>query len=125
MSHRTVTLDSEYLKKVRRLKSINFHAQDHVINTLIHSKLMKIRELFLGGGFLSGFAVAALGQNRIMEAVPEALWQLIKLIIPVNFDGFLRGIHNHMAFVAPMKMLVQLDFQVLADLAVKIIGQLL
>jgi hypothetical protein len=29
-----------------------------------------------------------------------------------------------MAFVAPMEMLIQLDFKVLADLAVKIIGQL-
>jgi hypothetical protein len=60
-----------------------------------------------------------------MEAGSEAFWQLIKLVIAVNFDGFLGGIHDHVAFVAPMEMLVELDFQVLADLAVKIIGQLL
>jgi hypothetical protein len=60
-----------------------------------------------------------------MEAGSEAFWQLIKLVIAINLDGFLGGIHDHVAFVAPMEMLVELDFQVLADLAVKIIGQLL
>ena len=60
-----------------------------------------------------------------MEAASEAFWQLIKLIIAVNFNGFLGGVHHHMAFVAPMKVLIQLDFQVLADPAIKIIGQLL
>jgi hypothetical protein len=60
-----------------------------------------------------------------VEAASEAFWELVNLIIAVNFDGFLGGIHYHMAFVAPMEVLVQLDFQVLADLAVKVIGQLL
>jgi hypothetical protein len=69
--------------------------------------------------------VAALGNNGVMEAASEALWKLIKLIVAVNFDGFLGGIHHHVAFFAPMEVLVQLDLQVLANLAVKIIGQLL
>jgi hypothetical protein len=60
-----------------------------------------------------------------MEAVSEAFWKLVKLIIAVNFDGFLGGVHHHVAFVAPMEMFVELEFQVLGDLAVKIIGQLL
>jgi len=38
---------------------------------------------------------------------------------------FFGRIHDHVALFAPMKVFVQLDFQVLADLAVKIIGQLL
>jgi len=79
----------------------------------------------LGGRFLPGLAVAALGQNCIMEAGSEAFWELVKFVIAVNFNGFLSGIHNHVAFFAPMEMLIQLDFQVLADLTVKIIGQLL
>ena len=79
----------------------------------------------LSGGFLSGLAAAAFRHNGIMEAGSEALWKLIKLVIAVNLDGFLGGIHHHMAFFAPMEMLIELDFQVLADLAVKIIGQLL
>jgi hypothetical protein len=86
---------------------------------------MKMKGMCLGGGFLSRFAAAALGHNRIVEAASEAFWQFVKFIISVNFDGFLGGIHDHVAFVAPMKVFVQLDFQVLADLAVKIIGQLL
>ena len=69
--------------------------------------------------------MAALGHNGVMEAASEAFWKLIKLIVPVNFDGFFGGIHHHVAFFAPMEVLIQLDFQVLADLAVKIIGQLL
>jgi hypothetical protein len=60
-----------------------------------------------------------------VEAGSEAFWELIKLIIAVNLDGFLGRIHDHVTFFAPMEMLIQLDFQVLADLAVKIIGQLL
>ena len=82
-------------------------------------------ECFLGGGFLAGFAAAAFGHNGVVEAASEAFRKLVKLIIAVNFNGFLGGIHHHMAFLAPMEVLIQLDFQVLADLAVKIIGQLL
>jgi len=82
-------------------------------------------EYTLAGSFFSGLAAAALGHNGIVEAASEALWKLIKLIIAVNLDGFLGGIHDHVAFFAPMEVLVQLDFQVLADLAIKIIGQLL
>jgi len=79
----------------------------------------------LGGRFLPGLAVAALGQNGIMEAGSKPFWEFVKLVIAVDFNGFLSGIHDHVAFFAPMEMLIQLDFQVLADLAVKIVGQLL
>jgi len=60
-----------------------------------------------------------------VETASETFWKLVKLIVTVNLDGFLRGVHDHVAFVAPMEMLIQLDFEVLADLAVKVIGQLL
>jgi len=60
-----------------------------------------------------------------VEAASEAFWEFVKLVITVNLDGFLRGVHDNVAFVAPMEMLIQLDLEVLADLAVKIIGQLL
>jgi hypothetical protein len=59
-----------------------------------------------------------------MEAASEAFGKFVKLIIPINFNGFLGGIHDHVAFMAPMEMLIQLDFKVLADLAVEVIGQL-
>jgi len=79
----------------------------------------------LAGRFLSGLAAAAFRHNGIVEAASEALWKLIKLIIAVNLDGFLGCIHHHVTFFAQMEMLIELDFQVLANLAVKIIGQLL
>jgi hypothetical protein len=79
---------------------------------------------WLCGGFLSRLAVAALGHNGIVEAASEAFWELIKLVIAVNFDGFLGGIHHHMAFVAPMEMLIQFHSQVVCDLTVQVIGQL-
>jgi len=78
----------------------------------------------LGDGFLFRFALAAFRHNGIVETVSEAFWKLVKLIIAVNFDGFLGGVHHDVAFVAPMEMFVELEFQVLGDLAVKIIGQL-
>jgi hypothetical protein len=69
--------------------------------------------------------VAAFRHNGIVEAVSKAFWKLVKLIIAVNFDGFLGSVHHDVALVAPMEMFVELEFQVLGDLAVKIIGQLL
>ena len=84
-----------------------------------------MKGICLGGGFLAGLAAAAFRHYGLMEASSEAFWKLVKLVIAVNLDGFLGGIHDDVAFMAPMKMLIQLDFQVLADPAVKIIGQLL
>jgi hypothetical protein len=86
---------------------------------------MKMNGIYLRGGFLTGLAAAAFRHYGVMEAASEAFWKLVKLVIAVNLDGFLGRIHDHVAFMAPMKVLIQLDFQVLADLAVKIIGQLL
>ena len=62
---------------------------------------------WLCGGFFARLAVAALGHNRIMEAGSKACWKFVKLVVAVNFNGFLGGIHDHVAFVAPMEMFVQ------------------
>jgi hypothetical protein len=59
-----------------------------------------------------------------MEAVPEVFGELVNLIIAVDFDGFLGGIHHNMAFVAPMKVFVQFHLQIFGDLSIKVIGQL-
>jgi hypothetical protein len=75
-------------------------------------------EYQLRGCFLFRFTRAALRHNGIVEAVSEAFWQDVKLIIAINFDGFLGGVHHHVAFVAPMEMLIQLHFKVIGDLAV-------
>ena len=76
------------------------------------------------GGFFSGFAIAALIHDGLVEAVSKVFWQLVKLVIAVNLDGFLGGIHHYVAFVAPMEVFIQFDPQVIADLAVQVIGQL-
>ena len=79
---------------------------------------------WLCGGFFARLAVAALGHNGIVEAGSKAFWKLVKLVVAVNFDGFLGGIHHHVAFVAPMEMLIQFHSQVICDLTVQVIGQL-
>ena len=56
----------------------------------------------LGDGFLSGFAASALRHDGVMKAASEALWELVKLIVTVDFNGFLGRIHDHVAFFAPM-----------------------
>ena len=76
------------------------------------------------GGFLAGTAIAAFRHNGLVEAGSEAFGELVKFVIAVDFDGFLGGIHDHVAFAAPMKVFIELHFQVLADLAVQVIGQL-
>jgi hypothetical protein len=37
-----------------------------------------------------------------VEATSEAFGKLVKLVVAVNFDGFLGGVHDHVAFMAPM-----------------------
>jgi hypothetical protein len=76
------------------------------------------------GLFLLGPALAALGHNGLVEPVAEVFWELVNLVIAVDFDGFLGRIHHYMALVAPMQMFVQFNFQVLSDLAIEVIGQL-
>jgi len=68
--------------------------------------------------------MTALGHNGVVEAGSEAFWELVKFVIAVNFDGFLGGIHHHVAFMAPMEMLIQFHSQVVCDLTVQVIGQL-
>ena len=82
-------------------------------------------EIGLGGRLFTGSAIAAFGHNSLVEAGSEVFRKLVKLVIAVDFNGFLGGIHDHVAVVAPMKVFIQLDLQVLADPAVEIIGQLL
>jgi hypothetical protein len=81
-------------------------------------------EIGLGGRLLTGSAIAAFGHNGLMEAGSEVFRKLVKLVIAVDFNGFLCGIHDHVAVVAPMEVFFQFDLQILADPAVEVIGQL-
>lgn len=60
-----------------------------------------------------------------MEAGSEAGGKLVNLVVTVNFNGLFGGIHDHVAFVAPMEMFVQFSLKVFGDSAVQVIGQFL
>jgi hypothetical protein len=60
----------------------------------------------------------------LVEAGSEVFRKLVELVIAVNLNSFLGGIHDHVAFVAPMKVFVQFDSQVFGEPAVQVIGQL-
>src|SRR6478735_4347496 len=102
MSLSTVTLDSEYLKKVRSPEGINFFAEKRCKKYTSPCISMKIRRMLLGYGLLAGAAIATFCHYGLMEAGSEAFREFVKFIIAVNFDGLLGGIHNHVAFFAPM-----------------------
>jgi hypothetical protein len=70
------------------------------------------------------FAAAALAHDGLVEAVAEGFGEFVNLVIAVDLDGLLGGVHDHVASVAPMEMLVQFGLQVGIDVAVQIIGQL-
>jgi hypothetical protein len=52
------------------------------------------------------FRVSALAHDGVVEAGPEGVWKLVNLIISVDFNGLFGGVQNHMAFVAPMQVLI-------------------
>src|SRR5579864_779140 len=68
-------------------------------------------------------AATALGHDGLMEAAAEGFGELVNLVVAVDFDGLFGGIHDHVAFVAPMKVFVQFGTKAFADIAVKIVGQ--
>src|SRR5215471_11734641 len=76
-----------------------------------------------------GFSLArlsspALAHDGLMEAGTEGLWKLVDLVVAVDLNGLLGGGHDHVAFVAPMEMFVQLGLCALTDGAIQVIGQL-
>src|SRR5271163_2971598 len=54
----------------------------------------------------------------------EVFGQFVKLRVAVDLDGLFRGVTDHIAVVAPGKMILQLDFRRFVENAVQIIGQL-
>jgi hypothetical protein len=69
-------------------------------------------------------AAPALVHDGLVEAVAEGFGEFVNLVIAVDLDGFLGGVHDHVASVAPVEMLVQFGLQVGIDVAVQIIRQL-
>jgi hypothetical protein len=82
-----------------------------------------MKSLILSVGFAL-FAGLALGHNGLVETISKILGEFVDLIISVDLNGFLGGIHHDMAFVAPMQVFIKFGPQAVIDAAVEIIGQL-
>lgn len=70
------------------------------------------------------FRVSALAHNGVVEAGPEGVRKLVNLIISIYFNRLFGGVENHVAFVAPMKVLIKFSFEALCNFAVQVIRQL-
>src|ERR1700688_3001871 len=66
----------------------------------------------------------ALGHDGGTEAGAEVFWQFIELRVAIDLNRLLGCVTNHVAVVAPGKMILQLDFGWFVEYAVQIIGQL-
>jgi hypothetical protein len=66
----------------------------------------------------------ALGHDGRAETPAKIFRQFVELGVAVDFDGFLGGVADHVAVVAPGKMVFELDFSLIVEDAVQIIGQL-
>jgi hypothetical protein len=67
------------------------------------------------------FSIPAFAHDGIVEAGAEGVWKLVNLIISIDLNGLFGGIKNHMAFVAPMQVLIKFSLKTFSDLAVKVI----
>ena len=70
------------------------------------------------------FMLQALRHDRGTQAAAEVFGQFVELRVAVNLDGFLRGIANNVAVVAPGEMIFQLDLCFFVEDAVQVAGQL-
>jgi hypothetical protein len=75
---------------------------------LLFLSLLCDRRLYAFGAAL--LVLLALGHDGGAEAGTEVVRQFVKLRVAVNFNGFLGGVANHVAVVAPGEVVLQLDF---------------
>jgi len=58
----------------------------------------------------------------LVEATTEGFGKFENLVITVDLDGLLGGIHDHVAFMAPMKVFVEFFSQGGVSVSIKIVG---
>jgi hypothetical protein len=75
--------------------------------------------------FFVMFSVSALAHDGVVKAGPEGVGKLVNLVITIDLNGLLGRVEDHMAFVAPMQVLIKFSLEVLCDLAVQVIRQFL
>jgi hypothetical protein len=91
MGRRTVTLDSELLKKVRNPIGLSFRFPG-MKKIHFSCNLMKNKAVGLSIGFFIGAVMATFCHDGLVEAAAKVLRQFVNLIIAINFDGFLGGV---------------------------------
>jgi hypothetical protein len=62
------------------------------------------------------------GHDGVLEAGAKVIGEFVDLVVAVNFDGFLGGIHDHVALAAPMEVFVQFSFQALTKGPIQVVG---
>ena len=66
----------------------------------------------------------ALGDDGGTKPGAKVFREFVELRVAVNLDGFLGGIANHVAVVAPSQMIFQFSLCALINDAVEVVGQL-
>jgi hypothetical protein len=64
------------------------------------------------------FLLLTLGHDGGTQAAAEVIGQFVKLGVTINLDGLFGCVANHVAVVAPGKMVLQFDFGFLVEDAV-------
>jgi hypothetical protein len=64
----------------------------------------------------------ALGHDGGTKTAAEVFREFVQLGIAINLDGLLGGIADHIAVMAPRKMIFQFGLRAVVDDAVEIVG---
>ena len=72
----------------------------------------------------ASFLLLALGHDGGAEPAAEVFRKFVELRVAIDLDGLLGGVADYIAVMAPGKMILQLDFGLLVENAIQIIGQL-
>src|SRR5271157_2450774 len=66
----------------------------------------------------------ALGHDGRAEPTAQVFGQFVELRVAIDLNGLLGRVTDHVAVVAPGKMILELDFRIAVENAIQIIGQL-
>ena len=78
--------------------------------------------LDLGFFWTADLLGVTLGNNGGSQPASEVIGKFVELRVTVNFDGFLGGIANDVAVVAPGKMVFQFRLGAVVNNAVEVVG---
>jgi hypothetical protein len=73
---------------------------------------------FLGASFLVGLTF---GHNGATKAVAQIIGKFVELGVAVNLDGFLGGVADHVAVMAPSQMVFQFSFGAVVEDPIQVV----